>query len=71
MSLRLLWDNIRGCVKCLYIEKERIPAVWTVFLIFVITTVAKLNTGRVESMSDVGGEHVQVRPELLHLSQIV
>ena len=28
-----------SCVKCLYIEKERIPAVWTVFLIFVITEV--------------------------------
>ena len=28
-----------GRVKCLYIEKELIPAVWTVFLIFVITTV--------------------------------
>ena len=28
-----------GCVKCLYIEKEWIPGVWTVFLIFVVTTV--------------------------------
>ena len=29
----------KGCVKYLYIEKELIPAVWMVFLIFLITTI--------------------------------
>ena len=38
MSLRFALGS-EGCVECLYIEKEIIPAVWTVFLIFVITTV--------------------------------
>ena len=32
------------CVKCSYIEKELIPAVWTVSLIFVITSVFDIAT---------------------------
>ena len=40
LSLRFAFGiTSEGRVKCLYIEKERIPTVWTVFLIFVITGV--------------------------------
>ena len=36
----MFWDSIYGLCQYLNIEKELIPAVWKVFLIFVITSVS-------------------------------